>query len=157
MWAVKNKRKCGMDENGSLPHRVFPDGQLSRYGPIRQGLTSVIGLELDCNRTEELWEEYGHREWEPNFYFSFIWVSCVGLAPFRNKGIFFWLLSLVEPCHMECPGSHPNTEVKLCQVGFVVGWPWEKASIFVFAISFFPYIPITFYSLNRTRLNCCCE
>ena len=58
---------------------------------------------------------------------------------------------------MERTGSHPNTEVKNCRGGLVVAWVtvWEKASIFAFAVSFFLYVSIVFYSPNWARLNYC--
>ena len=84
MWAVKKERKYEKDENGSLQHGVFPDGHPSNYKPC------LIGLNF-CNRTRAGEVSMVIENGKPNFYFTFIWVSCVGLASLRNKSIYFFL------------------------------------------------------------------
>ena len=50
--------------------------------PTRQDLTFVIELELvEVSMVVE--------KGELNFYFTLIWVSCVGLVPLRNKSVYF--------------------------------------------------------------------
>ena len=104
---------------------------------------------------------------KPNFYFArFIWFSCKGTAPFRNKSVYFGFFSKNQislspfPCLTIPYGTHwfsSNTKVKPCWTGFVVGWVtvWEyplKASIFVLFV-----LPFVFYSPHCTLLNYCCD
>ena len=113
MWTVKKK---GSSEKTKMEAYNIPDGHPSKYAHLPMGLTSVIGLELVCNGTSKGDEgvtgmvvENG----QPNFYFPFIWVGCIGLAPFRTKSIYIfsknqikvWFLSLVSPCRIERTGS----------------------------------------------------
>ena len=102
---------------------------------------------------------------KPNLYFSwFIWFSCGGTAPFRNRSIyfcFFFLKPNKSLAPLPCPtippnGTHwfsSNTERTGVRSWMVTVWEYPlKASIFVLFV-----FPSVFYSPHCARLNYCCD